>query len=68
MAEHLPLRVVSSHVLELVVKGLPLQPGITFKPGNQAHKGGTMAVISNHTMYYELYHAPLTCPFQRYAS
>lgn len=33
MTEHLPLH-VSSHALELVVKDLPLQPGITFKPGS----------------------------------
>lgn len=31
MAEHLPLCIVSGHVLELVVKDLPLHPGITLK-------------------------------------
>ena len=65
MAVHLPLRIVSSHVLQLVVKDLPLQPGITFKPGSQAHKDGTMAGISHHTIYYQLYHASLMCRFLR---
>lgn len=62
MAEHLPLRVVSSHILELVAKDLPLQPGITFKPGSRAHKDGTTAGISNitYTTNYtmHLFHAP----------
>lgn len=68
MSEHLPLCVVSSHVWDLVVKNLPFQPGFTFKPGRQVHKDSTTAGISNHNIYYQLYHAPLMCPVQRYAS
>lgn len=60
--------VFSTHVLELVMQDLPLQPGVTFKPGSWARKDCTTTGISNHTIYYQLHRAPPRCPFQRYAS
>lgn len=43
---------IHTDILELIVKDLPLQRGITFKWGGQAHKDSTTAGIRHHTIYY----------------